>query len=121
MYALAHKLMLRHSITSAIDLGSGPEVKPRELLSPVAKKISWVDQRTTVGHCKGHYPEGKFYSENLEVIDQSGPRDHFDLIICSDPIEHLKDAYGLVQYVRNIAHSGSFVVISTSEKDVIRG
>lgn len=121
VYVLARKLMLRHSLTSVIDLGCGPGVKLHELLSPLAKEVVGVDQESAVTYCKAHYPESKFYSVDLEHIDQAGPRDHFDLIVCSDVIEHLKDPDGLLQYIRNIAHSGSFVVISTPERDVIRG
>jgi hypothetical protein len=45
----------------------------------------------------------------------------FDLIIGADIIEHPVDSDSLLAYMRRCAHSGTYLVLSTPERDLRRG
>jgi len=45
----------------------------------------------------------------------------YDLIVCSDVIEHMEDPDMLLSYIKKFAHKDGTILFSTPERDVLRG
>lgn len=53
--------------------------------------------------------------------EESSIGEHFDLIICSDVIEHVVRPDNLLSYIHSICHKRSQMILSTPDRDRLRG
>ena len=120
VYQEALKLIMTSKLGSVIDIGCGPGVKLMEMLNPAGIDAVGIDQKEAIQICTSRYPEGEFYVDNFDSPSLSLDRT-FDLIICADVIEHVANPDLLLSYVRDHAHLGSHIILSTPERDRLRG
>ena len=119
VYKYARILIKRYKLTNVIDIGCGPAVKLMKLIYPICADVTGVDQQEAIDFCKKHYKAGNFLVDNLEM-----PKLHlgrFDCIICADVIEHLVDPDAILKYIRELSNDNSVIIISTPERDILRG
>lgn len=119
VYDEAAELVRRQGLRTVLDVGCGMPTKLMELLAPVAE-CTGVDQETVMAKARQRWPQGTFVGVDLEQPNQP-PEGTFDLVICADVIEHLLDPDILLRYIREHCHAGTVVVISTPERDLMRG
>jgi len=120
VYRRARQLIEQNHLKSVIDLGCGPGVKLHDLIAPVCSNIVGIDQESAINFCKANWSFGIFYVENLECPTLSLGRT-FDLVICSDVLEHLLNPDPLMNYIRELRHAGTYVVFSAPDRDRVRG
>ncbi|SCA63541.1 hypothetical protein SCG7109_AR_00110 [Chlamydiales bacterium SCGC AG-110-M15] len=120
VYQYAAELVRKHEFKSVIDLGCGVPSKLAHFISPLCSDISIVDQATQEPFNKKHYPAFAFYPADLEKDNLEIDR-RFDLVICSDVIEHLLDPSKLLLTIKRLMKSDGIAVISTPERDFERG
>jgi SAM-dependent methyltransferase len=104
---------------TVLDVGCGMPTKLMELLAPIAE-CTGVDQETVMAEARRRWPRGNFIGVDLEEPDQP-PDGTFDLIICADVIEHLANPDLLLRYIRDHCNDDTIVIISTPERDMLRG
>lgn len=125
VYLEARKLAQNKELSRVIDLGCGPATKLMELLDPVCSRIVGIDQDSAIQICKQKYQNVEFYQEDLEnpVIDLKSLKleNCFDLVIAADVIEHLETPDKLLEYTRMVSKDGAYFVLSTPERDALRG
>lgn len=106
-----------------LDIGCGPATKLLSIKNKYPKvQIFGIDQVEVIKFCEKKYPWGFWYVDDFEnptLKKEMIP--NVDLIICSDVIEHLKDPDSLLSYIKIFANSNTTVIISTPERDRLRG
>ncbi len=118
-YVIAGKLIKDHGLKSVVDIGCGVATKLMKVIWPVCHEVTGIDQKEAVDYCLAHYPRGKFLVDNLEKPTLRPGQ--FDLVICADVIEHLTNPDNLIAYIKRLSNKNSYVVLSTPERDVLRG
>jgi hypothetical protein len=78
------------------------------------------------GHrnCGVHFFGGVPVEANLETVDRlpiEEPVLRGAVVVCSDVIEHLIDPMPLLQTIRKMLESCAYAVISTPDRNLIRG
>jgi len=106
---------------SILDLGCGYGWKLRYWIQQVCPNITGIDLPEVIDYCVKQHKFGKWKSRDLSIspgisTDLDGT---YDLIICSDIIEHLPDPNTLLDWVRFYSHKGTVVVFSTPNRDMI--
>jgi len=103
-----------------LDVGSGPPQKLNRLLAGNQREVWLVDQPTTAPLANRILPYATFVGANLEEIDLDlGVR--FDVIIFSDVVEHLVNPDQCLAFVQRHLKPDGVAIISTPERDVLRG
>jgi len=122
VYKLAQELIIENKLNSCVDVGCGSGYKLVNLISPFCKDTTGIDQPFIIERCKKVYGENNinWLSEDFENA-KIGTNKKFDLIICSDVIEHLLDPDILLNYLKSISHKDSIIIISTPERDILHG
>ncbi|OQY48973.1 MAG: hypothetical protein B6242_00845 [Anaerolineaceae bacterium 4572_78] len=120
IYEFAQEIMQRHNLKSMLDIGCGFGVKLKEFILPVCADITGVDIEHTIANCQKMYNFGNWFVDNIEEPYLKLDR-KFDLIISADVIEHLVDPDTLLDYAKKHAHADTFIIISTPERDLVRG
>ena len=108
---------------SVIDVGCGSGNKLMTLAYPRTQNVVGVDQEYIIGQARIVYPQATWFVNDLENPDSAigAGVDSYDLVICSDVIEHLLNPDVLLSKLKSIMHEKSILVISTPERDRIRG
>lgn len=120
VYRRAMQLLRRHHLTSVMDVGSGPGTKVKELIWPHCRTVVLVDHPTVSRLAQATLPDAEFVGLDLETTSLDLGR-QFQLIICADVIEHLLDPDPCVAFIARHLAADGFAVISTPERDIIRG
>ncbi len=120
VYAYAARLIGERSLTSVVDVGCGPAYKLMELVYPICQDVVGIDQKHAVEFCKNNYGRGVFLADDLNNPITALNRT-FDLVICSDVIEHVLDPDVLLQFIKRFCHDKTLILFSTPERDVLRG
>jgi SAM-dependent methyltransferase len=120
VYRLAADLVRRRGAKSVLDVGSGPGTKTRDLIAPLGVDVVLVDQPSTRAIAERTLPGARFVEADLSEIDLDLGR-RFDLVICSDVVEHLLDPDPCVGFVRAHLTPDGLALFSTPDRDHLRG
>lgn len=120
VYKLAARLCRRNNVHSLLDVGCGSGVKVSELLAGCVEKITLIDQPSCGVIVKRLVPGARFIAADLETMNVE-INDKFDLIICSDVVEHLYDPLPCLDFIRRHLNRCGVAIISTPEREVLRG
>ena len=120
VYTWARDLVEERGLSVVVDVGCGPAVKLNELIAPCASEIFGIDQPSIVEFCKRTYSKGTYLADDFESPSVELPREP-DLIICCDVIEHLLSPDALVGYLKRLAGTDTLILISTPDRDRLRG
>lgn len=119
-YDLAKTLVRSRLITSCIELGSGSGLKLNKYIKPYCRRTVGVDLPHSIERCRQMYPGIEWV---VDDFDNSEPAigEKFDLVLCFDVIEHIVNPESLLIKIRQYAHPGSVILLSTPERDSLRG
>jgi len=112
VYQAARKLCVENKYKTVLDIGCGSAFKLIKYFRD--KKFVGLDLEPNLSHIKDKYP---LYDFRLSDFN-SPPTESFDLIICSDVIEHLLEPDDLLAFINNI--SFKHLVLSTPERGTIQ-
>lgn len=120
VYQHARLLIDRYRLTSVLDIGCGPALKLTEIVAPVCRDITGLDDERIIRFCRETAQAGEYVSFDIERQPLPLER-RFDLILSADVIEHLVDPDKLLTAIKQAAHRGSYIVLSTPERGALRG
>jgi len=122
VYRRAAALMRREGLQTLVDVGCGVGMKlewvHREL--PLVRLIG-IDQPRAIEFCRERHPFGEWYVDDFENQTTQVGAIKGDLVLCADVIEHVLDPDRLLQYLRERLTPGGWILISTPERDLVRG
>lgn len=120
-YKKAKRLFKKNKMHSLCDLGCGAGYKLIQFFGGTGKSIYGVDQEHAIEYCKQAYSnsEVRFICDNLEDPKEELPI--FDMVISSDVIEHLVNPDILLNYIKRISNKNTIIILSTPERDLLRG
>lgn len=113
-------LIKKLKINSVIDIGCGTAIKLMKFLYPVCHEIYEIDQEHIIKICRIKYGLDTFIVDNIEK-SKIDLKKKFDLVICTDVIEHLSDPDKLLNYIKRFSHKNTIIMITTPERDTLRG
>jgi SAM-dependent methyltransferase len=121
VYRYAVKLVERHGIRSIMDVGCGTGMKLGYVHEKVPDvRIIGIDQQSAIEFCRTEHAFGEWYVDDFE--NPSADLDvRADLVVCADVIEHLLDPDRLLEYLKGKVAPGGLILISTPERDRLRG
>jgi len=120
VYQRGQQLIRQHNLSSVLDIGCGPALKLETLIAPVCGDIVGLDEPGVIGWCQKNLRFGQFMAYDIER--ETFPLNRtFDLVIGADVIEHLVDPDKLLSDMWAAAHSGSWILLSTPDRDQLRG
>lgn len=112
----------KNNFNSVLDVGCGTAQKLITFFQKISSEIAGIDQAHPISYCNNNY---KFSNVTFHVDDFDNPKlnlqKKFDLIICSDVIEHVEDPEKLLAYLRKYANKRSIICVSSPERDRLRG
>lgn len=120
VYRVAAGLMRQPEVSSVLDVGCGPPLKLRSLLPAKPLALHLVDQAQSAPFAAELLPGATFTAADLETIDLDLGR-RFDLVICADVIEHLRDPDPCLAFIRRHLAPAGVLLVSTPERDTLRG
>lgn len=120
VYRRAGELAREPRVQSVVDIGCGLATKLIEQVAPHCAEVTGVDLADIVEICRQRYPEGRWIAGDVEDPEFTLGRS-YDVIICADVIEHLRDPDRVLEVIRAASHDDTEVVISTPERDRRRG
>ncbi len=105
-----------------VDIGCGPGTKLVSLNKSYPHlEIFGVDQASAISYCKSQYDFGNWLTDDIENPQNLEHLRGVDLIISSDVIEHLLKPESLLEYIKKIAGKGTLVLLSTPDREKLRG
>jgi len=122
VYKFAAKIINDYNLKSVLDIGCGFGLKLIEFIYPVCNKITGIDLKYSIDFCRKYlcFGDTDWIRDNIEnpsiVFDEK-----FDLIIASDVVEHLIYPDKLFEYIKKHSHLETFIILSTPERDKVRG
>jgi 2-polyprenyl-3-methyl-5-hydroxy-6-metoxy-1,4-benzoquinol methylase len=120
VYELARRWLLRTRAQSFLDVGSGPGTKVAELIAPHCEDVVLLDQPSAQALAARLLPGARFVAADLETLALQLGRG-FDLIVCADVLEHLANPEPCLRFVREHLNPNGIAVLSTPERDRLRG
>jgi SAM-dependent methyltransferase len=120
VYSKGENLIIGLGLNSVLDVGCGYGIKLRDYISPVCVDIVGIDLEHSINYCKSNHDFGEWFVSDIEE-DPFYLNRKFDLIICSDVIEHLYYPDKLFDYFRIHSHKDTLIVLSTPERDLHHG
>jgi 2-polyprenyl-3-methyl-5-hydroxy-6-metoxy-1,4-benzoquinol methylase len=104
---------------SVADVGCGYPIKAVAWLAPAAERLVAFDQSTLMPLIASKFPDLDF--RPIDLTQPGSPTEQFDLVIFSDVVEHLLAPDPAINFVRSLAKTNGLVVVSTPERDLLRG
>lgn len=118
-YRYAREIIKKYNIESVADVGCGVGEKLNKFISPLDTTVVGIDLPESINIAQKKYT-GEFIADNFDN-DIPLVKRKFDLVICSDVIEHIVNPDTLINYIKKITHSNSLIIFSTPERDYHRG
>lgn len=119
VYDYVAQLVRERNLRTVLDVGCGPATKLMSCIAPLAQ-VYGIDQQSAVTYCKNTYSSGTFMVDDFENPRLEVATD-FDVIICSDVIEHIHDPDVLLAYIKRFCRKETLVVLSTPDRERLRG
>jgi 2-polyprenyl-3-methyl-5-hydroxy-6-metoxy-1,4-benzoquinol methylase len=110
VYQKAKELALSFGYRSILDIGCGSGYKLLKYFT--GYDIAGVDLQPTVDNLNETYPEQKWI-----VFDEHDSPQGYDMVICSDVIEHIVDPDILLDYIKNC--NSKMILISTPDRSLL--
>jgi len=120
VYRFAAEVIKEKGLKSVLDIGCGFGIKLARYIYPVCSDITGIDVQHAIEFCKREYCFGNWFVDDIEKPSLRLGR-KFDLVISADVIEHLANPDALLEYIESSSHPGTYVILSTPERDVARG
>lgn len=122
VYAWAAELIVQRGLRSVLDVGCGPGIKLGRLIAPVCGDVEGIDQASGVEAARRAGSPGRYTIVDLDRPHRSvSPWRRFDVVICADVLEHLIDPDPAMELIRGFCHPGTVVMLSTPDRDRLRG
>jgi SAM-dependent methyltransferase len=120
VYRRAGELARERRVRSVVDIGCGLATKLIDQVAPHCGQVTGVDLEDIVAICRQRHGVGRWIAGDVEdpALTIGGP---YDLVICADVIEHVRDPDRVMGLIRAASHEGTVVVLSTPERDRRRG
>jgi len=112
VYAAARKLCVEQGYKTILDIGCGSAFKLVKYFRD--KKFVGLELDPNLSHIRDKYPLYDFRESDFS----SPPTESYDLVICSDVIEHLLEPDELVEFIGKIDFK--HLVLSTPEREAIQ-
>lgn len=120
VYRLAAEVVAAEGLRSVLDVGCGPGGKLLEHLGGRVAELAGVDRPASAAAWPTPSGNAVFYAVDLASEDVSLGRT-FDLVMSVDVVEHLDDPDRLLDFMRAHMHGRSRFLLSTPEREVLRG
>ncbi len=120
VYFKSKQLLVKHNLKGVLDVGCGPAPKVKELIWPLCQDVVLVDHPVVAPIAKATLPMAEFFGADLDEVSVDLGR-CFELVICADVIEHLVNPDPCLAFIRRHLASHGFAVVSTPERDIVRG
>lgn len=121
VYKKLGKMIDARGARRVCDVGCGSALKLMEVAStrPGTHFVGF-DQASAIRFCKKTHAGREFHEANLdEPIVYDGEK--FDLVNCSDVIEHVAGPERLLASLRGLVAKDGLILVSTPERDATRG
>ena len=112
VYQRARQILDEHKYTKVLDIGCGSSYKLIKYFRD--KPFTGLDLEPNLAWLKETYP---YFDYRLSDYDNP-PEDNFDLVICSDVIEHVLDPDQMIDFINSIDFK--HLVLSTPERAIIQ-
>jgi len=120
VYEYAGQLFKKNRMESLLDIGAGPGTKIPFFFDMKKIKLDLIDQPGMEEITNKACPNSGFFGANLEKDDvDTGKK--YDMIICSDVIEHLGKPDNLLEIIKNHLKKEGLAIISTPDREMRRG
>ncbi|GAH15192.1 unnamed protein product, partial [marine sediment metagenome] len=120
-YLICRNLTKKFKLKSVLDVGCRDANKLMKLIYPICNDVYGIDkEKYFIDLCKKKYKNHNFFVDDVENPKLKINK-KFELIICSDIIEHLANPDNLLDYVKKYSNNNSVVVFSTPERDLRYG
>lgn len=120
VYEAAATLFKDRQMKSFMDVGCGPGTKVKHFFSSLTDDIIVVDQPTLKELVHQQLGDVTFIGADLGEIDLELDEAK-DMIICADVVEHLINPDACMTYIHRSLNKGGIAIISTPERDYLRG
>lgn len=120
IYKICKKIIKNTNIKSVLDIGCGSATKLMNLIYPITKEVYGIDQTRIINYCRKRFKLDTFLVDNIEDPSLKLEK-KFDMIICADVIEHLLNPDKIIEYIKKYCHKDTIIVLSTPERDILRG
>ena len=121
VYKRLGKMIDARGAKRVCDVGCGSALKLMEIAS-TRPNVTFVgfDQASAIRFCRKRHAGREFHEANLdEPIAYDGAK--FDLVNCSDVIEHVAAPELLLKSLRSLVAPDGLILVSTPERDHTRG
>ena len=112
VYQSARILCVKNDYKTVLDIGCGSAYKLIKFFRD--KKFVGLDLEPNLSYIKDKYPLYDFRESDFN----NPPKEQFDLIICSDVVEHVLDPDELIDFINKIDFK--HLVLSTPDRDVVQ-
>ena len=120
VYKFAASQIKQNNYQVGIDLGCGPGIKGKWFLESILNELILIDQPNCKAIAQKTLPNSKFYGVDLENLTIRLDK-KVDIIVCADVIEHLANPIPTLEFCRNSINKNGVIILSTPERDVLRG
>ena len=112
VYAAARQICNQNNFEKIADIGCGSAYKLMKYFRD--KDFLGLELEPNLSYIKKKYPLFKFALSDFD----NPPEDNFDILICSDVIEHLLEPDELIEFIKKI--NWKYLVLSTPDREVIQ-
>ena len=120
-YEWAVQVANERGTKKCLDVGCGVALKTSRILTGSIPHVSAIEQPSLVPQLRKAHPEITFYGLDLNTLEGDVPSDRFDIVISFDVIEHLDRPENLLSLLRRLVAPDGIIMISTPERDLLRG